>query len=353
MNGELLRLIDSLHREKKIKPEALFAAIESAISAEVSSHLKLNETVKVTIDRQSGKITAESKEGIIDPTLWGRVAAQTTKKAISQKIKEAESEVIYATLSTKLYSLVSGTALRHEGNDVIVLVEGVETILERKEQVPGETYRLGSIVKGIILTVKRQDGGIRVIISRTHPEFVRKLFEIEVPELAGKLIEVKGISREPGFRTKMAVYSDKPNIDAVGACVGVRGARIKNIVEELGDEKIDVIKWSEQPELFIAAAMKPAEVQAIEIDTEAKRAKVFVSTDQLALAIGRKGQNIRLACKLTRWEIDVMSSDQLPAEETELAKGKNKKKDEKQKSPAAPAIKQPPESNNTAPTGGG
>lgn len=349
MNGELLRLIDSLHREKKIKPDALFDAIESAISAEVSSHLKLNEPVKVTIDRQSGKITAESKEGIIDPTLWGRVAAQTTKKAISQKLREAESEVIYATLSNKLYSLVSGTALRHEGNDVIVLVEGVETILERKEQVPGETYRLGSIVKGIILTVKRQDGGIRVIISRTHPEFVRKLFEIEVPELAGKLIEVKGISREPGFRTKMAVYSDKPNIDAVGACVGVRGVRIKNIVEELGDEKIDVIKWSEQPELFIAAAMKPAEVQAIEIDTEAKRAKVFVGPDQLALAIGRKGQNIRLACKLTRWEIDVLSSEQLPAEESELAKGKNKKKDEKQKSVATPdSAGKAPEGNTTA-----
>ena len=353
MNGELLRLIDSLHREKKIKPEALFAAIESAISAEVSSHLKINEPVKVTIDRQSGKITAESKEGIIDPTLWGRVAAQTTKKAISQKLKEAESDVIYSTLSNKLYSLVSGTALRYEGNDIIVLVEGVETILERKEQVPGESYRLGSIVKGIILTVKRQDGGVRVIISRTHPEFVRKLFDVEVPELAGKLIEVKGIAREPGFRTKMAVYSDKPNIDAVGACVGIRGVRIKNIVEELGDEKIDVIKWSEQPELFIAAAMKPAEVQAIEIDTEAKRAKVFVSTDQLALAIGRKGQNIRLACKLTRWEIDVLSSDQLPSEEGESKQAKNNKsnkKTEDEKSAAAPAAKQKPKSDNAAPT---
>ncbi|HLD36867.1 MAG TPA: transcription termination factor NusA [Planctomycetota bacterium] len=353
MNGELLRLIDSLHREKKIKPDALFAAIESAISSEVSSHLKMSEPVKVTINRQNGKITAESKEGIIDPTLWGRVAAQTTKKAISQKLKEAESDVIYSTLSNKLYSLVSGTALRYEGNDIIVLVEGVETILERKEQVPGESYRLGSIVKAIILTVKRQDGGIKIITSRTHPEFVRKLFEVEVPELAEKLIEVKGIAREPGFRTKMAVYSDKPNIDAVGACVGIRGVRIKNIVEELGDEKIDVIKWSEQPELFIAAAMKPAEVQAIEIDTEAKRAKVFVSTDQLALAIGRKGQNIRLACKLTRWEIDVLSSDQLPSEEGESKQAKNNKsnkKTEDEKSAAAPAAKQKPKSDNAAPT---
>ena len=160
-------------------------------------------------------------------------------------------------------------------------------------------------------------------------------------------------AREPGFRTKMAVYSDKPNIDAVGACVGIRGVRIKNIVEELGDEKIDVIKWSEQPELFIAAAMKPAEVQAIEIDTEAKRAKVFVSTDQLALAIGRKGQNIRLACKLTRWEIDVLSSDQLPSEEGESKQAKNNKsnkKTEDEKSAAAPAAKQKPKSDNAAPT---
>lgn len=326
MNGELLRLIDSLHREKKIKPEVLFGAIESAISAEVSSHLKLNEPVKVTIDRQSGKITAESKASIIDPTLWGRVAAQTTKKAISQKLKEAESEVVYAAISSKLYSLVSGSALRHEAGDVIIMMDGVESVLERKEQVPGETYRLSSMIKAIILSVKKNDGSVKILLSRTHPEFVRKLFDVEVPELAEKLIEVKGISREPGFRTKIAVHSDRANIDAVGACVGVRGVRIKNIVEELGDEKIDVIKWNEQPEMFIAAAMKPAEVQAIEIDTEAKRAKVFVSPDQLALAIGRKGQNIRLACKLTRWEIDVLSTEQLPAEEKAIKKEKNSPK---------------------------
>ncbi|MDI6732502.1 MAG: transcription termination factor NusA [Planctomycetota bacterium] len=316
MNGELLRLVDSLYREKKIKPDFLLGAIENALSSEVTRHLKKKEMVKVTIDRQSGKITVQDNEGIIDTSLWSRIIAQTAKKVIVQKIREAEADVVFSSMSNKLYSLVSGTVIRHEGRDMILFIDQVEMVLERKEQIPGEEYRLGSHIKAIIVSVKKEDGQTRVILSRTHPEFVKKLFEMEVPELAEKLVEIKGISREAGFRTKMAVYSDKPHIDAVGACVGVRGIRIKNVIEELGDEKIDIIKWSDQPELFISSAMKPAELHAIEIDSENRRAKIFVSPDQLALSIGKKGQNIRLASKLTRWEIDVLPSDQMPAEET-------------------------------------
>lgn len=321
MNGELLRLIDSIYRDKKIEPEVILKSIEQAISSAVSNHLRKKEPIKITINRKTGKITAEDKNGVIDQSLWGRIAAQTAKKAISQKLRGAEADVVHTSFINKLYTIVSGTVLKYDGRDVIVMVDQVETILEEKEQVPGESYRFGSYIKAIVLSVKKQDDAIRVVISRTHPEFVRKLFEIEVPELANKSIEIKRIVREAGFRTKMAVYSDNPKIDAVGACVGVRGIRIKNIVEELGDEKIDVIKWSDKPELFIAAAMKPAEVQAIEIDTEVKKARIFVSPDQIALAIGKKGQNIRLASKLTLWEINVVSADQMPSEETVKDKG--------------------------------
>lgn len=318
MNVDLLKLVEGLHRERKIESEVILKNIEQAISVAISNHLKKATGVKVSIDRQSGKITAEDENGLIDSSLWSRIAAQAAKKALSMKLRGAEAEAAYAVFINRIYSLVSGTVARYEGRDAIVMVEQNEAILEDREQIPGESYRVGSIIKAILLAVRKQEDGVKIILSRAHPDFVKKLFEMEVPELADKAksVEVKGLVREAGFRTKIAVFSDNPKIDAVGACVGVRGARIKNVVEEIGDEKIDVIKWSEQPELFIAASMKPAEVQAIEIDTENRRAKVFVSPDQIALAIGKKGQNIRLASKLTKWEIDVLSSDQMPSEET-------------------------------------
>lgn len=324
MNGELFRLIDIIYRDKKIEPEIILKSIEQSISSAVSEHLKKNEPIKITIDRKSGKITAEDKDGIIDQSLWGRIAAQTAKRAISQRLKGAEADIVYSSFVNKLYTIVSGPVLRREGRDAIVMVDQVETILEAREQIPGESYRIGNHIKAIVVSVKKHEGLITALISRTHPEFIKKLFALEVPELADKSIELKGLVREAGFRTKIAVYSDNPKIDAVGACVGVRGVRIKNIVEELGDEKIDVIKWNDKPELFIAAAMKPAEVQAIEIDPENKRAKVFVSPDQIALAIGKRGQNIRLASKLTEWEIDVVSSEQMPPEESQIKDNNSK-----------------------------
>jgi len=315
MNGELLRYIDTISREKKIEPEVILKSIEQAISIAVGHHLGKRVPVKVLIDRKTGVINAEDDSGVIDPSILGRIAAQETKKAIHLSLKGAESDVVYASFAGKVNTLSSGAISRIEGKDAILLIERVEAVLEQKEQIPGESYRIGNHIKCLIIGVKKQDSEIKIMVSRTHPDFIRKLFEIEVPELADKSVIVKGLVREPGFRTKMAVYSDNPKIDAVGACVGVRGVRIKNIVEEVGDEKIDVIKWSAEPELFIAAAMKPAEVQAIETDTNRKRAKVFVSPDQIALSIGKKGQNIRLATRLTHWEIDVVSSEQLPQED--------------------------------------
>lgn len=322
MNGELLRLIDSIHRDKGIDKEVILSDIEGALASAFQKQLGQKLAVIVKIDRASGKISAEDENGNdLKPSFLGRIIAQTAKHVILQKIKEAESDVVCANFETRVENIVTGVVLRFEHNDIIVQTNKIEAILPKKEQVPGETYRVGDHIKAIIMDVKKSGGKVKIILSRASSEFVSKLFELEIPEISDKTIEIRKISREAGFRTKLAVYSVNSKIDPVGACVGVRGNRIKNIVEELSSEKIDIIKWDEKPEVFIPNSMKPAEVQAIEIDNDNKRAKIFVTPDQVSLAIGKKGQNIRLASKLVEWEIDVASTEELDAQQkTEAAK---------------------------------
>ncbi|MFA5794801.1 MAG: transcription termination factor NusA [Candidatus Brocadiia bacterium] len=311
MDSEILRLIDAIHRDKGIDKEVILNDIEQALSSAFQSQFG-QDGIVVKIDRTSGQILAHDDKGEkIEVNELGRIIAQTAKHVILQMIKDAESDVVKLSFDNRVGQMVSGTVQRFDRGDIITSVSKTEAVLPKKEQVPGETYRMGDHVKAVIQKVKKQGSKVRIILSRADINFVKRLFELEIPEISDKTIEIKEISREAGFRTKLAVYSSNPKIDPVGACVGVRGNRIKNIVEELSTEKIDIIKWDEKPEVFIPNAMKPAEVRAIEIDADNRRAKIFVAPDQLSLAIGRRGQNIRLASQLVGWEIDVASTEEL------------------------------------------
>jgi len=317
MSGELLRLVDSIHRDKDIDKEIIFRGIEEALLSAARKRFGQRDSLMVTIDRESGEVLAFDGDEQIAPAELGRIAAQTAKQVIIQKIKEAESEVILQEYETKVHDIINGTVQRIEGSTVIVNLGKVEGILPRKEQILEDTPRPGERVKCFVLDVRKEGQRVKIILSRTHPDIVRRLFEIEVPEVADRIIEIKGLAREPGSRTKIAVLSADSRVDCVGACVGVRGSRIKNIVAELGGEKIDIVPYSEQPEMFIAKALSPAEVYSITLNAALNRAKVVVPEDQLSLAIGKKGQNVRLAAKLTHWDIDVMSkeeSDHIAAE---------------------------------------
>ncbi|MBI4712190.1 MAG: transcription termination/antitermination protein NusA, partial [Planctomycetes bacterium] len=263
MNGELLRLVDSIHRDKGIDTEAIFKGIEDALVLTAQKHLNTEEKIVVTIDRATGKITAQDATGKgISAAVLGRIAAQSAKGFLLQNIKDAEGDVVYGNFESKIRTIISGTVLRIDRGDIFVLVNKIEALLPKEEQVPGESYHIGEHIKALILKVKKDGGHVRIILSRSHPDFVARLFETEVPEIADKTIQIKDVVREAGFRTKLAVYSGNPKVDPVGACVGVRGNRTKNVVEELASEKIDIIKWDEKPEVFIPNSMKPAEVQA-------------------------------------------------------------------------------------------
>lgn len=320
MNGDLLRLIDSIQRDKGIDKEILFQGIESALLSAARKHYNKSESLQITIDRSSGKIKAHDDDGSVEPSFLGRIAAQTAKQVIIQKIKEAESDVIYADMEGKKGDIITGSVQRFDYGNLIVNFNKLEGILPKSEQIPIETYRPGDRIKALVLNIKKDSARVNIILSRSHPKFIQRLFELEVPEIADKIIEIRGVVREPGFRTKISVSSSNPKVDAVGACVGVRGLRIKNILEEVYGEKIDIIKWDETPEIFIKNSMKPAEVEAVEIMPDSNDARVFVRPDQLSLAIGRKGQNIRLVCKLTNWNIDVVSLGGESSEETESEK---------------------------------
>ena len=323
MNGELLRLVDSIHRDKDIDKEIIFRGIEDALLSAARKRLGQRDSILVTIDRDTGDILAFDGDTPISPAELGRIAAQTAKQVIIQKIREAESEVIYDEFEAKVHDIINGTVQRTERSTVIVNLGKIEGILPRKEQVPDDTYRPGERIKCYVVDVRKDGQRVKVLLSRTHPDIVKRLFEMEVPEVADRIIEIKALVREPGNRTKIAVVSADSRVDCVGACVGVRGSRIKNIVAELGGEKIDIVAWSEQPEMFIAKALSPAEIYSITLNPALNRAKVVVPEDQLSLAIGKKGQNVRLAARLTRWDIDVMSKEEADhlAEDTANALG--------------------------------
>lgn len=306
-NQELLRVVDTICREKNIEKDMVFEDLESAMLSAARKAYGTAEDVRVTIDRTTGEIAA-SRDGVgIDMKELGRIAAQTAKQVMIQKFREAERDSIFEEYSERVGQIITGTVSRYEGRALIVHLGRVDAILPRSEQIPGESHHPGERVRAMILDVREAPNGVRIILTRSHPDYIRRLFELEVPEVGEKVIEIKALAREAGYRTKVAVASIDTKVDAVGACVGVRGSRIRNIVDELGGEKIDIVRWNESSQILISNALKPAEVQEIALCFELGRASVVVSEDQLSLAIGKRGQNVRLAARLTGWDVDIVT----------------------------------------------
>lgn len=307
----LLRLVDSLHRDKEIAKEVVFQGIEAALTTAARKHFKSQEAVSIQIDRNTGEIIAMEGDRKIDPSELGRITAQTAKQVIIQKIREAERDVIYEDFINRKGAIVSGTVQRFEGTAMVINLGKTEAFLLKTDQIADEHYSVGERVRAVVLDAKKVGTRVKILLSRAHADFVRRLFELEVPEIAEGTIEIKSLSREPGHRTKIAVSSSDANVDCVGACVGVRGSRIKNIVDELNGEKIDIIRWCEEPELLLPNALKPAEVSGIILSADNRVATIVVPNDQLSLAIGKRGQNVRLASRLTGWDIDIITESEM------------------------------------------
>src|SRR5438132_944554 len=312
MNGaDLLRIVDLMHREKNISKEIIFEGIEAAVQLATEKQYGEEEDIVVNINRESGEIKAQKGEQIIDPELLGRIAAQSAKQVMIQKIREAECNALYDEYVGMKGDLVHGTVQRFEGGAATVSLGKSEAILPRGEQIPGETHHVGERVKAVVLDVRKVGQRVKIILSRTHPDFVRRLFENEIPEIADRTIEIKALAREAGYRAKIAVSSIDLKVDCVGACVGVRGSRIKNIVDELGGERIDIVRWNDSLQVLIPNALSPASIEEVFLYPRLGRAIVLVKEDQLSLAIGRRGQNVRLASKLVGWDIEIMTHDEL------------------------------------------
>ena len=312
MNQELLRIVDNIARDKNIEKESIFVDLEEAMISAARKHFgEPDSEILVNIDRATGKITA-IKDGVqIDIKQLGRIPAQTAKQVMIQKIRADERDSIYAEFIQRKGTIISGSVVRYESGTLIVnLNHRTEGFMPKSEQIMGQTHRPSERIRCLILDVKEASGQVKIILSRTHPDFIRRLFELEVPEMAENIIEIRTLAREAGYRTKVAVTSLDEKVDPVGACVGVRGSRIKNIVEELGGEKIDIVRWNDSSQVLIANGLMPAKVSEIALCFELGRATVVVDEDQLSLAIGRHGQNVRLAARLTGWDIDILTPDE-------------------------------------------
>lgn len=313
--GEVLRIVDSLHREKSIEKELVFHAIESALISAARKHYGEEAEIDFVIDRSTGGIDGAVNGEIVDyEDIVGRIGAQTAKQVIIQKVREAERDALLIEYEDQINELVSGVIERTDGGTVTVNLGSLEAILPRGEQIPGETHHVKERVRAVISEVKTQGSRVRIILSRTRPVLVQRLFEQEIPEIIDGVIEFKGVSREPGFRSKVAVSSSDSKVDCVGACVGVRGSRIKNIVDELSRERIDIVRYDEDPQVMIPNALQPAEVDEVILCEQIGRAIVLVGEDQLSLAIGKRGQNVRLASKLCGWDIEIMTQEELESQ---------------------------------------
>ena len=341
MEKGLFEVLTEICNEKGISQEVLIDALEAALVAAYKKNFYSAQNVEVSIDRESGTVKVFAKKEVVDlvydefeeisledaraingnyqigdmvnievtPKDFGRISAMTAKQVVTQRIREAERGIIYSEYTEKTNDIVSGTIERIEKGNVFIDIGKIEAMLPEKEQPIGETYEVGQVLKCYVSEVKSGTKGTQIIVSRTHPGLVKELFEAEVPEIAEGIVEIKNIAREGGSRTKIAVYSNDPNVDAQGACIGPKGIRVQNIGEELKNEKIDIVKWSEDPAEFIAASLSPAKVISAEINEEEKSAHVVVPEYQLSLAIGRAGQNVRLAARLTGWKIDISAED--------------------------------------------
>jgi len=310
--NEILRIVDAIHRDKNINKEIVFEGIEAALVSALKKHYGEEAEIIVAIDRQSGNVSATC-DGEVLPSeeVVGRIGAQTAKQVMIQKIREAERDALYDEYTEQIGDMVSGVIHRYEGAAATVALPNVEAILPRSEQIPGETHHVNERVRATVFEVRKSGSRVKVILSRTRPQLVQRLFEQEIPEIIDGVIEVRAMAREPGYRSKVAVSSSDARVDCVGACVGVRGNRIKNIVDELGGERIDIVRWDDNLEVLIPNALQPAEVEQVILCKMLGRAIVLVREDQLSLAIGRRGQNVRLASKLSGWDIEIMTQDEL------------------------------------------
>lgn len=343
---ELIAAMDELEKNNGIKKDFLMESIETAlVSAYKKNYDSNDENIKVVIDKVDGQMHVFQEKTVVSfddfndfdkeitiedalemnknykigdivqfelmPKNFGRIAAQTARQIITQKIREASREVIFDEFKDKKGELITGLVQKADGRIVVLDIGKIEGIMPKKEQIPGEVYNVNDKIKTCIVSVEKGiKGSTQIILSRASTEFVRKLFEIEIPEIYEGVIELKSISREAGSRSKVAVYSPNPNIDPVGSCVGQKGIRIQNIINELNGEKIDVIEWNEDPSIYISAALLPAQVLAVDVHEEENFAQVIVPDDQLSLAIGKAGQNAKLAARLTGWKIDIKSESQ-------------------------------------------
>ena len=349
-----LSLIDALKDlcvEKDIEPEVLFKAVEDALKVAYKKNFNQeDDTFEVEVDRTDGSYHVYSLKVVVDevtdpdteiseedvanlpnarvedglahievtPKDFGRIAAQAAKQSVLQKLRDAERNVIYDEFTNRDSDLVMGRVVRMEDGNLIVEVGKTEAILVPSEQTINDNFKIGDMVRAYIVEVKKGGKGPQVYLSRTHPNFLRRLFELEVPEIQEGLLEIKGVAREAGARAKIAVSSKDPNIAAVGSCVGQRGTRIQQVLDELGEEKLDVIEWSPKPGVFVANALSPAKIISVAVSDDGKNCRVVVPDNQLSLAIGKEGQNARLAARLTGWKIDIKSlkqSKNFPLEE--------------------------------------
>jgi len=342
-SGEFISALDALAKERRINKDVLFSAIEAALISAYKKNFGKTANVRASIDREKGTVEVLSRKIVVEevgdplcemtlqdarevdrryevgdlvevavtPRNFGRIAAQTAKQVVVQHLREAERGVIYDEYSQKENEILTAIVQRVENRQVYVELGRTEGVIEPNQQMPGEELNINDRIKVYVLEVSRMGRGPQVFVSRTHPGLVKRLFEIEVPELVTGVVQIKAVAREAGFRTKMAVFSTDPQIDAVGSCVGPRGMRVENVVAELKTEKIDIIKWSADPAEYIANALNPARVISVFTAENEKSARVIVPDNQLSLAIGKEGQNARLAAKLTGWKIDIKSQSQV------------------------------------------
>jgi len=349
---DVIAQIDQMGREKGIDKAKVIGAVEAALQTAAKKRFGQSENIQVQVDPKTGEIAVVSLKTIVETVTnprteislqearkvdsgaevgdeigdtigieeLGRIAAQTAKQVICQKVREAEWEAVQREYATRQGDLINGIILGQERRNYLVDLGKTEALLPIQEQIPRESYRRGDRIKAYLLEVRRTPKDVQVILSRTHPQFVAKLFELEVPEVSEKIVEIKGIVREPGDRTKIAVSSRDKAVDPVGACVGIKGSRVQAVVRELRGEKIDIIAWTVDPRVFIAEALNPATIEKVGIDEEKKSALVVVADSQLSLAIGKNGQNVRLAAKLTGWKIDIISATEYEKEKAERDK---------------------------------
>ena len=342
-SGEFIKALEDLAKERRINKDLLFSTIESALISAYKKNFGKNASVRASIDRNTGAVEVFSRKTVVDevedpqseislddarqiqpiyelgdlvevpvtPRNFGRIAAQTAKQVVVQHLREAERGVIYDEYSQKENEILTAIVQRVENKQVFVELGHTEGILDQSQQMPMEEYNVNDRIKVYVLEVSRLGRGPQVFVSRTHPGLVKRLFELEVPELVTGVVQIKSIAREAGFRTKIAVFSTDPMIDPVGSCVGPRGMRVENVVAELKTEKIDIVRWSSDPAEYIASALNPARVINVFASENEKSARVIVPDNQLSLAIGKEGQNARLAAKLTGWKIDIKSQSQM------------------------------------------